>query len=40
MHVMQEAPRGIGKAAEEDVHCIVDLVVELLHGCNVEKTVE
>ena len=32
MDMLQEALRRLGEPTKEDVHCLVDLVVELVHG--------
>ena len=38
--MLQEALGGVGEATEEDVHCLVDLVIELVHDRIAEETVE
>ena len=40
MHMLLEALGGFREPAEEDVHRLVDLVVELIHDRNVEETME
>ena len=40
MHMFQKALGRFRKPVEEDIHCLVDLLVVLVHRCNVEKAVE
>jgi hypothetical protein len=40
MDMFQETLGRFRKPVKEDVHCLVDLVVELVHDGGVEETVE
>ena len=40
MCMFQEAFGRVGEPVEEDVYCLVDLIIELTRGRNVEETVE
>ena len=40
MRMLQEAFGRLGEPVEEDVYCLVDLVIELTCGGNVKETVE
>ena len=40
MHMLHEAVGGLREPVEEYVHCLVNLVIELIHDRIVEETVE
>ena len=40
MRMLQEAFGGLGEPTEEDIHRLVDLVIELIHNRIAEETVE
>ena len=40
MRMLQEALGGLREPTEENVHCLVDLVIELIHDRIAKETVE
>lgn len=40
MHMLQESLWIFRKPVEEDIYCLLDTIVELIHDCDVEEFVE